>query len=313
MLNETKVGGGNAHQEKSDEKPDSCCEKDLRDAVVDPFENFLFEQDVAPTAINSDQQQQQDLRNILESSDVAAALVAPAQEEASSKDDENKADDDSSALARMKDWDRRLRMRVRESHPLSVSAASVSKSTDTFVYEIEDGVNGIALSTKGGIGFAQVDLVLVRKCEMVQQASEQSTTTVTTTTEKRTVLLKTMLRFRLGKGHDGSSHKLSSVEWTVVRDCCGLLRPPPVAVSKATSASDSESVRALALALTAVTSSENNNGASTTEATTGSPDPRSTSEILAAAIRQLSATCKEKGINKIPEVVYYSSSSSSSS
>ena len=102
-----------------------------------------------------------------------------------------------SPLLCMRNWDEQLRLRVSEA--------------GVFAYEIEDGIDGLAISNKG-IAYAQIELVLYKTPE-----------TAKASTKHRIVLLKGMIRARF----DGPfSCRLSSVVWTVVDDNCGTRQSP---------------------------------------------------------------------------------------
>jgi hypothetical protein len=97
-----------------------------------------------------------------------------------------------SPLLRMRNWDEQLRLRVSEE--------------GVFVYEIEDGIDGFAISNKG-IAYAQIELVFYKTPE-----------TAKASTKHGTVLLKGMIRAQFS---GPSSCRLSSVVSTVIVDNCG--------------------------------------------------------------------------------------------
>lgn len=153
--------------------------------------------------------------------------------------------DFTSSISRMRSWDQQLRLRIFEPEvdafpspstptgsPLEHAckeSATVSSSS-IFSYEIEDGTEGFAVSDNG-IGYAHVDLVLYKTMEKHSsrsptQASRRNRSvsdpsigyrpSVSSWTRERSVLMTLALRVRF---EDAPSNRLSSVSWTVLRDC----------------------------------------------------------------------------------------------
>jgi len=132
-----------------------------------------------------------------------------------------------SPFAVMRHWDERLRSRAMDLESPSPSPCEGRVSSTYFAYEIEDGIDGIAISSGGNVGYAQFDLILYKTTETSEtsKTGDRSSTT-TSYTKHRTVLLKGMLRVRFANDPSTPS-KLSSAVCTILDDHCGLQQQAP--------------------------------------------------------------------------------------
>jgi len=100
----------------------------------------------------------------------------------------------------MKTWDQNIRTRVSQSDLVKET------SITTFAYEIQDGDKGIAIND-GGIGYAQINLVLYQTNDKAPPTSNPIAASPTT---KRTVLLTALLRAKF----EEEESRLSQLSWT---------------------------------------------------------------------------------------------------
>ncbi len=106
-----------------------------------------------------------------------------------------------SPITKMRYLDQEMRKKIFESNEISFSTF--------FAYEVQCGVDGIAMS-KNGSCFAQLDLVLLD--EPMMNVNENKS--------HKTVLFKILLKAQFGKGENAS--KLTSMQWIILEDCCVL-------------------------------------------------------------------------------------------
>lgn len=112
-----------------------------------------------------------------------------------------------SPISIMKSWDQKMRSRVSFQNGRGREGTATTSFVSSFIYEIEDGMDGIAVSNNGK-GFVQADLVL-HKMTMTSFHSSN-----TTCTKQRIVLCTGILKVQF----KSESNQLSSVTWTTLRD-----------------------------------------------------------------------------------------------
>jgi hypothetical protein len=149
----------------------------------------------------------------------------------------------SSPISLMNSWDQDLQLRVfqqEESKLPSPAAAAAAEQTgtstsssSTFVYEIDGGIDGIAISNNG-IGLAEIDLVLYKTTATTIDSSAHSSTT-----KQKIVLCTGMLRVQFATP---ASNRLSSATWTTLHDYVSSSKKTSVS-SKSLSTSSSISSR----------------------------------------------------------------------
>lgn len=113
-----------------------------------------------------------------------------------------------SPIATMRCLDQELRKKIFESNEISYSTF--------FAYEVQGGVDGIAMS-KNGSCFAQLDLVLHR-AENEPTLLDEPTMNRNDIKSHKTVLFKILLKAQFGKGENAS--KLASMQWIILEDRC---------------------------------------------------------------------------------------------
>ena len=115
---------------------------------------------------------------------------------------------ETSPVTKMRYLDQEMRKKIFESNEISFSAF--------FSYEVEGGVDGIAIS-KNGSCYAPIDLVLYQTDEspiplsdpMINMNGQKS---------QRTVLFKILAKAQFAKAENSS--KLTSMDWIVLEDFC---------------------------------------------------------------------------------------------
>lgn len=122
-------------------------------------------------------------------------------------------------ISNMRHWDQQLRWKVMESGVGTASAGKGNVSSTFFAYELQEGVDGIAIS-KSGSSFCQLDLAMYQTVEN----KEVSTDAMKAFTRRKTNLATILLKARFNP-MGGSPSRLSGVEWTVLEDHCGLKEP----------------------------------------------------------------------------------------
>ena len=122
-------------------------------------------------------------------------------------------------ISNMRHWDQQLRWKVMESGVGAASAGKGNVSSTFFAYELQDGVDGIAIS-KSGSSFCQLDLAMYQTIEN----KEVSTDAMKAFTRRKTNLAKILLKARFNP-MGTSPTRLSGVEWTVLEDHCGGKEP----------------------------------------------------------------------------------------
>ena len=119
---------------------------------------------------------------------------------------------ETSPVAKMKHWDQQLRWKIFESIEIS--------SSTFFAYEVQDGVDGIAIS-KNGSSYAQINLVLYQMDGDNRSSTLLSTKKLMMNTNKskrdKIVLLKILMKAQFGV--DDYSSKLTSMEWIIIEAC----------------------------------------------------------------------------------------------
>eukprot|EP00536_Pseudo-nitzschia_multiseries_P016026 jgi/Psemu1/292307/fgenesh1_pg.1003_\ len=148
-------------------------------------------------------------------------------------------DDDStvSALCIMRSWDEQFRSRFSEStlpvanesrSPWSTESTSTvaqvplsssSSSSSSFLYQVKDGTDGIAISNNG-TGYARVQLVM-------NTTTETRSSSLSSCTRQRIVLMTALVNFHF---NTAESHQMSSVVWTVIDDPFALGSSSQVAI-----------------------------------------------------------------------------------
>ncbi len=118
-------------------------------------------------------------------------------------------DKEISLVIKMQYLDQAMRKEIFESNKISFSTF--------FVYEVQGGVDGIAIS-KNGSCFAHVDIVLYQTTGVLPRQTSDPMINMNELKSQRSVLFKILIKSQFAK--DENSAKLESMEWIVLEDLC---------------------------------------------------------------------------------------------